>query len=219
MSGIRFRNPEVRMSAALASAEAAVKDPAVTLRELLGMLGEQGLLVFCGVLAAPFLLPLTVPGMSTVLGLPMLLIGFAVMLSRVPWLPERLLSRSLPAPTVRSVLGRVRGWAERFEHLVRPRLLGLTGGRVVNFANGALVIAAVLLLMAPIPLVPFVNSLPAFAIILLCFGMAERDGAVILFGYLMTVVSAVYVGGLVLLVFYVGMRHEEAFEAIRLWFD
>ncbi len=219
MSGIQFRNPEVRMSAALASAEAAVTDPAITLRALLSMLGEQGLLVFCGVLAAPFLLPLTVPGMSTVLGLPMLLIGFAVMLSRVPWLPERLLNRSLPAPTVRSVLGRVRGWAERFEHLVRPRLLGLTGGRVVNFINGALVIVAVLLLMAPIPLVPFINSLPAFAIILLCFGMAERDGVVILFGYLMTVLSALYVGGLVVLVFYAGMRHEEAFEAIRLWFN
>jgi len=219
VSGIQFRNPEVRMSAALASAEAAVTDPAITLRALLSMLGEQGLLVFCGVLAAPFLLPLTVPGMSTVLGLPMLLIGFAVMLSRVPWLPERLLNRSLPAPTVRSVLGRVRGWAERFEHLVRPRLLGLTGGRVVNFINGALVIVAVLLLMAPIPLVPFVNSLPAFAIILLCFGMAERDGVVILLGYLMTVLSAVYIGGLVLLVFYAGMRHEEAFEAIRLWFN
>jgi len=219
MSGIQFRNPEVRMSAALASAEAEVKDPSVTLRALLSMLGEQGLLVFCGVLAAPFLLPLTVPGMSTVLGLPMLLIGFAVMVSRVPWLPERLLNRSLPAPTVRGVLAKVRGWAERFEHLVRPRLLGLTGGRMVNFVNGGLVIVAVLLLMAPIPLVPFINSLPALAIILLCFGMAERDGVVILLGYGMTVVSAVYVGGLVLLVFYAGMRHEEAFEAIRLWFN
>jgi hypothetical protein len=67
--------------------------------------------------------------------------------------------------------------------------------------------------------VPFVNSLPALAIILLCFGMAERDGAVILFGYLMTLVSAVYVGGLILLVFYAGMRHDEAFEAIRHWFN
>lgn len=219
MSGIQFRNPEVRISAALASAEAAVTDPAVTLRALLTLLGEQGLLVFCGVLAAPFLLPLTVPGMSTVLGLPMLLIGFAVMVSRVPWLPERLLNRSLPAPTVRGVLAKVRGWAERFEHLVRPRILGLTGSRLVNFFNGGLVIAAVVLLMAPIPLVPFVNSLPALAIILLCFGMAERDGAVILIGYAVTLLSAVYVGGLVLLVFYAGMRHEEAFEAIRLWFN
>jgi hypothetical protein len=219
VTAIRFRNPEVRMSAALAAAATAVRDPAVTLRELIALLGEQGLLVFCGVLAAPFLLPLTIPGMSTVLGLPMLLIGFAVMLSRVPWLPERLLNRSLPAATVRSVLEKVRGWAERFEHLVRPRWLALTGGRAMNAVNGALVILAVLLLMAPLPLIPFVNSLPALAVILLCFGMAERDGVVILLGYLMTLVSAVYVGGLILLVFYAGMRHEEAFEAIRNWFN
>ena len=219
MTGIRFRNPEVRMSAALAGAAASVRDPAVSLRELLAALGEQGLLVFCGVLAAPFLLPVTVPGMSTVLGLPMLLIGFAVMVSRVPWLPERLLSHSLPAATVRGVLDRVRGWAERVEHLVRPRWLGLTGGRAVNALNGALVIVAVLLLMAPIPLVPLVNSVPALAVLLLCFGMAERDGLVIVIGYFTTLVAALYVGGLIFLLFYVGLRHEQAIEQLKLWFN
>ena len=219
MTGIQFRNPEVRMSAALSAAEAAVRDPAVSLRDLLAVLGEQGLLVFCCVLAAPFLLPITVPGMSTVLGLPMLLIGFAVMLSRVPWLPERLLNRSLPAPTVRGVLAKVRGWAERFEHLVRPRLLGLTGSVLINAVNGVLVLVAVVLLMAPIPLVPFVNSLPALAIILLCFGMAERDGVVIVIGYAVTVISAAYVGGLIFLVFYAGMRYEQALATLRQWLN
>ena len=207
------------MSAALAGAATAVRDPTVSLRELLGALGEQGLLVFCGVLAAPFLLPVTVPGMSTVLGLPMLLIGFAVMVSRVPWLPERLLNHSLPSVTVRGVLNKVRGWAERFEHLVRPRWLGLTGGRGVNALNGALVIVAVLLLMAPIPLVPLVNSIPALAVLLLCFGMAERDGLVIAIGYFTTLVAAVYVGGLIFLLFYVGLRHEQALEQLKLWFN
>ena len=217
MTAIQFRNPEVRMSAALASAEAAVGDPAVTLRELLALLGEQGLLVFCGVLAAPFLLPVTVPMMSTVLGVPMLLIGFSVMVSRVPWLPERLLNRSLSSATVRGILQKVRGWAERFEHLVRPRMLGLTGGRAINALNGLLVLIAVVLLMAPLPLVPFINSIPALAIMLLCFGMAERDGLVIALGYLTTVISAVYVGGLIFLVFYVGLRHEQALEMLRAW--
>jgi hypothetical protein len=206
------------MSAALSAAEAAVQDPVVTLRELLALLGEQGLLVFCGVLAAPFLLPVTIPGMSTVLGLPMLLIGFAVMVSRVPWLPQRLLNYSLPTPTVRLVLGKVRGWSERFEHLVRPRLLGLSGSRAINALNGALVIFAVLLLMAPIPLVPFVNSIPALAVLLLCFGMAERDGAVIVLGYFTTLVATVYVGGLIVLVLYAGMNHEQVLEKVRLWF-
>lgn len=205
------------MSAALASAQAAVRDPSLTLRDLLALLGEQGLLVFCGVLASPFLLPVTVPGMSTVLGVPMLLIGFAVMVSRVPWLPARILNRSLPAATVRTVLAKVRGWSERFEHLVRPRMLALTGGRAINAVNGALVILAVLLLMAPIPLVPFINSLPALAILLLCFGMAERDGAVIALGYLMTLVSTVYVGAFVVLVLYAGMNYHEAFELARSW--
>jgi hypothetical protein len=205
------------MSAALASAEAAVREPSVTLRELVAMLGEQGLLVFCGVLAAPFLLPVTVPGMSTVLGIPMLLIGFAVMVSRVPWLPRRLLAWSLPAGTVRLVLNRVRGWSERFEHLVRPRLLALTGGRAINVLNGALVIFAVLLLMAPIPLVPFVNSVPALAVMLLCFGMAERDGAVIVIGYVTTLVATLYVGGLVVLAVYAGLNYEQVFEMFKDW--
>jgi hypothetical protein len=81
------------------------------------------------------------------------------------------------------------------------------------------VIGAVGLLMAPIPLVPFVNSLPAFAIILLCFGMAERDGIVIAIGYFTTLVATVYVGGLVVLLFYVGLNHEQAFEQLKLWFN
>ena len=205
------------MSVTLASARAAVRDPAVTLRGLLELLGEQGLLVFCGVMAAPFLLPISVPGMSTVLGLPMLLIGFSVMANRVPWLPERLLNRAIPAATVRNVLQKVCGWAERFEHLVRPRWLVLSEGRAVNAVNGALIIIAVLLLMAPLPLIPFVNSLPALAVVLLCFGMAERDGLVIAFGYLTTVVSAVYVGGLMVLVLYAGLHYEEVLQQIRAW--
>jgi hypothetical protein len=219
MTGIRFHDPEVRISAALAAAQALVRDPVVTLRELFALLGEQGLLVFCGVLAAPFLLPVTLPAMSTVFGTPMLLIGFAVMVSRVPWLPARLLDYRMPAATVRQMLGKVRGWALRFEHLVRPRLLGLSGSATINVVNGGLIIMDVLLLMAPLPLVPFVNSVPALAIILLCFGMAERDGAVITLGYFVSLVSLAYVGGLMLLVLYAGMRHEAALDMLRGWFS
>lgn len=219
MTAIRFRDPEVRISAALAAALASVRDPVVTLRELFALLGEQGLLVFCGVLAAPFLLPVTLPTMSAVFGTPMLLIGFAVMVSRVPWLPARLLDYRMPVATVRQVLAKVRGWALRFEHLVRPRLLGLSGSATINVINGGLIILDVLLLMAPLPLVPFVNTVPALAIILLCFGMAERDGLVIALGYFVSLVSLLYVGGLILLVLYAGMHHEAALDLLKSWFN
>lgn len=217
MTSIRFRDPEVRMSQALTAAEAQVADSGITLRDLLALLGEQGLLVFCGVLAVPFLLPVTVPMMSTVFGIPMLLIGFAVMVSRVPWLPERVLLHHVGAATARQMLARVRSWALRFEHLVRPRALALSGGALINIVNGALLMLAVLLLMAPLPLVPLVNTVPAIAIMLLCFGMAERDGVVIALGWLATLVSTAYVGGLMVLVVYWGMHHEQALEVLRRW--
>jgi hypothetical protein len=219
VSTVRFRDPEVRMSQALAGAVAAVRDPDIALRELLVLLGEQGLLVFCGLLAVPFLMPVTLPMMSTVFGIPMLLIGFSVMLSRVPWLPERLLARRIAAGTGRQMLAKLRGWALRFEHLVRPRALALSGGRLINFVNGGLVVLAVLLLMAPLPLVPLVNTVPAVAIVLLCFGMAERDGLVIVLGWLATLVATAYVGGLLFLVVYWGMRYEEALAWLRRLFE
>jgi hypothetical protein len=215
MTAVQFRNPEKRLSTALADTAAAVRGHRVTLRELLGYIGEQGLLVFCAVLAAPFLLPVSLPFMSTALGLPMLLIGFAVTMNRVPWLPERLLDHALPSATVQDVLTRFSRWAERVEHLIRPRMLGLTGSPAINVLNGGLLLLSVLLLMAPLPLVPFANTLPGIAIMLLALGMAERDGVVLLCGYLVALLSTAYIGVLMALVIHAGMNAGAAIEALR----
>jgi len=196
MTAVQFRNPEVRLSAALDETRRAVTGHEVTLRELLAHVGEQGLLVFCAILAMPFLLPVTLPFMSTALGLPMLLIGIAVVLNRVPWLPSRVLDHALPSATVQHVLERATHAASRFEHLVRPRLLALTDSALANSIHGVVLVIAVLVLMAPLPLVPFANTLPAAGVILLCLGMAERDGVLILLGQLATLVATAFVGSL-----------------------
>jgi hypothetical protein len=176
MTAVQFRNADVRLSEALSATASAVRGHKVTLRELLAHVGEQGLLVFSAILAMPFLIPVSLPFMSTALGLPMLLIGVAVILGRLPWLPARLLDHELPTATVRHVLGRAQGIAERFEHLVKPRLLALTSSALVNSLHGVTLVVVVLLLMAPLPFVPLANTLPGIAIILLCLGIAERDG-------------------------------------------
>ncbi len=194
MTAVQFRNPEVRLSEALTTTRHAIEGHQVTLRELLMLVGEQGLLVFCAILAMPFLLPVSLPFMSTALGAPMLLIAYAVTMNQVPWLPGRLLDHSLPSATVQHVLERAARAADRFEHLVRPRLLGLTGTPAVNAVNGAVLVVAVLALMAPLPLIPLANTLPGIGIILLCLGMAERDGVLLLFGHLVVLVSVLYVG-------------------------
>ena len=207
MTAVQFRNPEVRLSEALETTRAAVSGHRVTLRELLGLVGEQGLLVFCAILALPFLLPVTLPFMSTALGMPMLLIGAAIVMNRVPWLPDRLIDHALPSETVQHVLGRAAHAAERFEHLVRPRLLALTGTAFANSVNGVV-------LMAPLPFVPFANTAPAIGVILLCIGMAERDGVVILLGHLVTVLAAIFVGTLIYFAAKAGSDPAAAWEKI-----
>jgi len=215
MTAVQFRNPEVRLSEALEATRRAVSGHTVTLRELLGLVGEQGLLVFCAILAMPFLLPVTLPFMSTALGLPMLLIGIAVVMNRVPWLPDRLIDHALPSETVQHVLERAVHAAERFEHLVRPRLLGLTDSAFANSVNGMVLVVAVVALMAPLPLVPFANTLPGIGIILLCLGMAERDGALVLLGHFFTLVSVLYVGTLLWLAARTGSNLDVALQAAR----
>ena len=214
MTAVQFRNTEVRLSEALVATASAVRGHVVTLRELLGYVGEQGLLVFSAILALPFLIPVSLPFTSTVLGLPMLLIGIAVILGRLPWLPERLLDRSLPSDTVQRVLGRGAQMARRFEHLVRPRMLALTGSAFTNSLHGVAMVLAVLLLMAPLPFVPLANTLPAIAIILLCLGIAERDGLVLLAGYAVAAVSSVYIGSLMWLLVQAGRNADGVVGAV-----
>ncbi len=69
--------------------------------------------------------------------------------------------------------------------------------------------------MAPLPLVPFANTLPAVGVILLALGMAERDGGVILAGYFVTVVAAVFVLGLLYLAIRAGSDPFAAWETFR----
>lgn len=64
-----------------------VKSDTVSVRELMQMMGEQGLLVLCALMTLPFIFPVSIPGVSTVFGAAILLIGFAITVNTLPWLP------------------------------------------------------------------------------------------------------------------------------------
>ena len=62
---------------------------------------------------------------------------------------------------------------------------------------------------------PFANTLPAIGIILLCLGLAERDGVLILLGYLVSIVSGLYIGALLWLAAKAGGNLDVAFATLR----
>lgn len=175
---------ETSLSKALSKAAGSLSGETASARELLALIGEQGMLMSCILLTIPFLVPVSVPGVSTVFGLLIVLIGAGVASNRVPWLPDRLLKRRFATPKLVSALEQGARLVSRLERLLHPRWAALSQGRGINRFNGSMIVVAGMLLMAPFGLVPFSNTLPALAALFLAAGMLQQDGLFVFLGYL-----------------------------------
>jgi hypothetical protein len=198
MTSVEFHDTGGKLSAALLEVTASLPAETVSLRELLRLIGEQGLLLVCALLSLPFLIPVSIPGVSTVFGLAIILIGIGVTLNRVPWLPRRILDRPLATAPLRQAFRAQARMVARFERFIRPRLTVLTASAALNVVHGLALVLAGVLLMFPLGLVPFSNTLPGIAILLLSLGILERDGVFIVAGHLMNVATIIYFGALAL---------------------
>lgn len=194
----RFRDPTGGLSDTLRGMIAAVGGETVSLRELLDRMGEHGLLMICAVLCLPFLLPVSVPGLSTVFGAAIVLMGAAVTLNRLPWLPARVLDRRIDSGKLVPALERGASLAARLDSYVKPRLPGMVAGAAMARLNGLAIVAGGVLLLWPLGLVPFSNTLPGVAVLLVALGMTQRDGAMVLAGYGFLLATAVYFTAIVL---------------------
>jgi len=170
----------------------------VTLNEIMDIVGVDSLMLLTIFLSLIFLVPVSIPGVSTVFGTGILLIGITHLLARKLWLPGFIAHRKLSTEKLREGFGRALNWIHRLERISRPhRLPRMTTGFVTNLINNLSFILAALLLMAPFGFIPFSNTLPALALIFLALGMMDRDGGAILLGYLSNIATLIYFGFLI----------------------
>ena len=170
----------------------------LTLGELLQVFGDEGLLLLTILLTLVFLIPVSIPGVSTVFGAAILLVGISRVLRRPLWLPAKLRERALPAARLRPALSGGLHWVRRLEKISRPyRLRRLVDGRAQDIFNNLAFILAALLLMAPFGFVPFSNTLPGLALLLYAIGMIQRDGTAIVLGHLANIGTLIYFGILI----------------------
>lgn len=170
----------------------------LTLGELLQVFGDEGLLLLTILLTLVFLIPVSIPGVSTVFGAAILLVGISRVLRRPLWLPAKLRARALPAARLRPALSGGLHWVRRLEKISRPyRLRRLVDGRAQDIFNNLAFILAALLLMAPFGFIPFSNTLPGLALLFYAIGMIQRDGTAILLGHLANIGTIVYFGILI----------------------
>jgi hypothetical protein len=165
----------------------------LSLGEILERFGPQGLLLLSALLTLVFLIPVSIPGVSTVFGAAILLVGVSRLFNRPLWLPSRIRERSLPAERLRPALTKGMTWVRKLEKISRPhRLSVLAEGRIVDVFNNLAFILAALLLMAPFGFIPFSNTIPGVALLFYAIGLMQRDGGAILLGHLANIATMAY---------------------------
>jgi hypothetical protein len=156
-------------------------DPKLYLGELINAFGERGfgaLLLFMGLLNIAVG---AVPGTTTVLGLPMLLIGVQLLTRRDQlWLPRWVLRRSIERATYRAAVGKVLKPLRRVERLARPRL------PVMTSEVSEMLIGLACVFLSSILILPIWggNLVPALIMAVFGFGLLQRDGLMIVIAWL-----------------------------------
>jgi hypothetical protein len=126
------------------------------------------------------------PGSSTILSLPILLLAPQIAWgSDIPWLPRKLVEHPLKRDDLRGLFRRLTPIVRRMELVTRPRLeilFGQIGERLI----GVVCTLLALVLVLPIPLG---NLAPGATVAVLALALLQRDGLMVLLGYLMAAVS------------------------------
>lgn len=170
----------------------------VTILEILEIFGKNGLLLVAIFLSLIFLVPISIPGVSTVFGLTILFIGTTRLFSQNLqnlWLPKRFKTKKISSAQLQIGLRKALHWFKIIEKISKPQRLGFFAtSRLLSSLNNLALIGAAVLLMMPLGLIPFSNTIPALSIILFCIGMMQKDGVSILWGHFCNVAAVAYFG-------------------------
>lgn len=159
----------------------AKEDPKLYLGELVNAFGERGfgaLMLFFGLMNIAIGI---IPGTTTILGAPLLLMGLQLVTRQDQlWLPRWALRRSIEREAYRDGLSKVLPRLRWGERLSKPRLAIMTS------ELSEVLIGVATTLLAFILILPIWggNLVPALIISTFGFGLMQRDGLMVVIGWL-----------------------------------
>lgn len=171
-----------------------IPEGVITIAHILNIFKDEGLLLLSIFLSLIFLIPISIPGVSTVFGTVILLIGVARLFNCHLWLPRAVARRTIAADNLLIGLTKALPWLHRLEKVSRPHRLPWLTENALSAIHQLAYLSAALLLIAPFGFVPFSNTLPALSLIFFAIGELEKDGVSILIGHLFNVATVIYFG-------------------------
>ena len=180
-----------RLSAILTAIAEAEDRDRISIGDLLEALKRRALGALMFIFAIITALPMP-PGVSAVVGAPLVFLSAQLMLGMNAWLPRIITDRSLSRVDFHRVVKAASPWLARAEGIMKPRFEFLAKRPAVYFA-GLVTFVMSLLVLLPIP---GANMAPSIAICIIALGLLERDGIWIVLGALVGIISTVVVAGI-----------------------
>lgn len=184
-------------------------DPArehIAIADIRDAMGDRAFGALMFVFAAPNAVP-NAPGVSVVLGLPLLFLSLQLLLGfAVPWLPRALVQRTVSRERFARVMRYVLPWVQRAEKLSRPRWPWLAVGLAERLIGLWCAFLAVVLILP----VPFGNVGPGIAVCILALALLERDGKATVAGFVVSLAALALAWGLIVAILKavsLGVRH------------
>lgn len=175
----------------------------ISIGDLMTALGDRGYGLLMLALALPNLIPAPLPGLSGLLGTPIILLALMMLLGYPqPVLPRLVRERTMPRAAMEAVLVRAQPWLVRLERFVRAGTLRLPN-RGVEIAAALLLGINAALLALPIPLG---NPAPALAIVLMSVALVEADRRLFAASVVILLAAVAIDAGIVLAILGLGAR-------------
>lgn len=139
------------------------------------------------------------PGIPVICGIIVALIAAQMVIGRDQlWLPAWLGSKSFSRTDLKRIISRAEPWIQRLERVAKPRLHMFADARSRRWIG----VAGVILGLALVLPIPIIGNIPlGIPICILGLGLVERDGAIIIAGYVATILGLAVTAGLGWLIF------------------
>ena len=187
------------ISRIIAEVAAACPGERISLGEMSEAFGDRAF----GLLILLLLLPSLLPGMATVFGTPMLLLGAQMGLGRrVPRLPAFMARQSIKRTDLLRLADASSKWLGKVERYVRPR----PGPFTTPFGDklfGWLTVYVAIMLILP---GPGTNGPPAFGNIVMALGLVEHDSKTMGWGIVLTVLGCAFATVVLAVLAWVGVK-------------
>lgn len=187
------------ISRIVAEVAAAFPGERISLGEMAEVFGDRAF----GLLLLLLLLPGLLPGMASVFGTPLLILGVQMGLGlRVPKLPGILARQSIKRSDLLRLASASSKGLKRIERYVKPRPGFFTsplGERIIGWLTAY--VAVMLILPGP-----GTNGPPAFGNIVMALGLIEHDSRVAGWGVVLTIAGCVFATMVLVLLLWLGFE-------------